>query len=60
MTRSQRILATCALTVGVLGGMAGPALADNSMPISPQDHHADIAPPDNGLPRFAPSENPFP
>jgi len=58
VTRSRKIIATVALTMGVLGGMAGPALADahpdfvSSQPdnhpgYSPSDAHPDLAPPEN-------------
>ncbi|MFD7505887.1 hypothetical protein [Streptomyces sp. NPDC059850] len=36
MTRSRKILATCALTLGVISGMASPALADNGAAVVPR------------------------
>ncbi|MFF1730774.1 hypothetical protein [Streptomyces sp. NPDC058247] len=50
MTRTKRILVTAAMIVGVAAGAAAPALADNSMPVSPPDSHAPIAPLDSHMP----------
>ncbi len=55
MTRSRKILATVALTVGVLGGMASPALADSQPDLvsSPPENHPDFAASDS-QPDFMP------
>ncbi|MFC9534595.1 MULTISPECIES: hypothetical protein [unclassified Streptomyces] len=50
MTRTKRILVTAAMVVGVAAGAAAPALADNSMPVPPQDSHATFVPLDNHAP----------
>ncbi|MFE4250278.1 hypothetical protein ACFRU3_12330 [Streptomyces sp. NPDC056910] len=47
MTRTKRILVTAAMVVGVAAGTAAPALADNSMPVPPQDSHATFVPLDS-------------
>ncbi|WP_167459143.1 MULTISPECIES: hypothetical protein [Streptomyces] len=37
MTRTKKIVATIALVLGATAAAASPALADNSVPVSPQD-----------------------
>ncbi|MFJ3985219.1 hypothetical protein [Streptomyces fungicidicus] len=48
MTRTKKVLATIALVLGITGAVASPALADNHMPVSPQDGYA--VPLDNHMP----------
>nr|WP_163016937.1 hypothetical protein [Streptomyces chartreusis] len=36
MTRTKRIFATIALSLGLTAAVASPALANNAMPVSPQ------------------------
>ncbi len=48
MSLTRKILATLALIIGVTGAAAGPALADNQMPVSP--HDGVVAPLDNNMP----------
>jgi hypothetical protein len=42
MSRSKKLIATCALALGVLGAAASPALADG--PITPSDRNSTSVP----------------
>ncbi|WP_328872079.1 hypothetical protein OHT76_19265 [Streptomyces sp. NBC_00287] len=42
MTRTKKIVATIALVLGATAAAAGPALADNAMPVTPQNTHITI------------------
>ncbi|MFF8878696.1 hypothetical protein [Streptomyces flaveolus] len=48
MTRAKKLLATVALVLGATAAATGPALADNAMPVPPQD--TVVAPIDNPTP----------
>ncbi|MEU6826624.1 hypothetical protein ABZ921_38970 [Streptomyces atriruber] len=46
MTRLRKTLAACALTVGVLGAVVTPAMAENHPPVVPLDNHQTVVPPE--------------
>ncbi|MEV0177391.1 hypothetical protein AB0I00_40625 [Streptomyces sp. NPDC050803] len=50
MTRAKKIVATVALVIGTTAVAASPALANNSMPVTPLDNSMPVTPLDNSMP----------
>ncbi|GAB2835168.1 hypothetical protein ACWGJ2_06620 [Streptomyces sp. NPDC054796] len=45
MTRSKKIIATCAIAIAMAVGSAGPTLAADSDTVTTEDRHQTVAPP---------------
>ncbi|MFH9084433.1 MULTISPECIES: hypothetical protein [unclassified Streptomyces] len=45
MTLTKKVVATVALVLGATAAAASPALADNAMPVSPQDSQVTVVTP---------------
>ncbi|MFE7033068.1 hypothetical protein ACFU9Y_22380 [Streptomyces sp. NPDC057621] len=59
MTRTQKLLTTLTLMLGVTAAAASPALADNSMPAPAPDNPMPVVALDNPMP-VTPPDNPMP